>query len=82
MFYKEVTSGACCIGPIPDGPGKSPRGLCRVPELPEFANKFAAYRDDCISANDVELIDDCIRFDDEIEFCKSVALSVILRPKQ
>lgn len=66
------------MGIIPDGPGLS--GLCLLPVLPEFPNKLAAYRDDCISAKDDELTEDAIMFDDDIEFCSNVAFRDILRP--
>jgi hypothetical protein len=76
-----LTSGACCIGPapIPDGPGRSLlSGLCRVPRSRSddaLPIRLLEYRDDCISANEeVELTDD------DIEFCKSDELRVILRP--
>jgi hypothetical protein len=63
---------------MPDGPGMSARGLCRVP-LDELPN---VKRDDCMSDNEVvEFTDVDIMFDDDIEFCRRVVLRVMLIPE-
>lgn len=64
-LFVELTNGAFCIGPIPDGPGRdSEAGLLRFP-LPAFPSILVLYLNvgfDSSDGAELEFIEDVFEF--------------------